>query len=466
MKPELMTHSDKNREHFYINRMSAYAANALSDTLPDHVAEKAKYHILDTFCAMITGARLTVGEMALSYSKTLSQSADKAAGIVASDSFLHPADAALVNGIMAHANETDDSHPAAIGHPGCAIVPAALAAAEANASSGSDFLKAVVLGYDYYARMNIALGSNHIYARGHGPYSIGGAWGAAAAAGALYKIDAERMAYVFSNVAHQTGGIAVWMRDKDHMEKAFHFAGLPARNGVSAAAMIAHGFSGTDDVIEGRGNFMDAYSDNPDRDILIGELGTRFEVMLTNIKKWCVGSPIQSALDSLEYLMENEGVHLGNIEKLTIELPSHVVDVVEDRGVPDINCKHCLALMLVDGRFGFHASHDYARLQDPAILAMKNKMSLLPSAELADALPIRQAIVTAVLLDGRTVSRRTYAVKGVVENPMDRNDVIRKAQDLLSPLLKQETDEFIETVLNIENLSDIRALRTVLQKQD
>src|SRR5690606_1873361 len=131
------------------------------------------------------------------------------------------ADAAMINGIIAHADETDDSHPAAIGHPGCAIVPAALAAAEHNSRSGADFLKAVVLGYDYYARMNLALGPDHIYARGHGPYSIGGSWGAAAAAVALYGIDAERMRYVVSTVAQQTSGIATWMRDVDHMEKAF-----------------------------------------------------------------------------------------------------------------------------------------------------------------------------------------------------------------------------------------------------
>lgn len=441
--------------------MASYAAGALRQSLPDEVVEKAKHHILDTLCALITGVRLHVGEMALSYSHTLGTGSG--ASVTGSARLLHPADAAMINGMIAHADETDDSHPAAIGHPGCAIVPAALAAAEHNGRSGADFLRAVVLGYDYYARMNLALGPSHIYARGHGPYSIGGSWGAAAAAGALYGVDAERMRYVFSNVAQQTSGIATWMRDVDHMEKAFHFGGLPARNGVSAASMIAHGFNGTDDVIHGRGNFMDAFSDAPQRHLLVDELGSRFEIMLTNIKKWCVGSPIQAALDSLEYLMAAEGVSRDSLVSMEVLLPSHVVDVVEDRGVPDINCRHCLALMLVDGRFGFHASHDYARMADPDVLAMKARITLLPSDELADAKPIRQAIVRARLVDGRLVERRTYAVKGVVENPMDRADVILKAHDLVGSLLGDRTDAFFDCVFGLEDVPDIRALRFFLQ---
>lgn len=441
--------------------MADYAAGALSLALPDAVVEKAKHHILDTLCAMITGVHLDVGKMALSYSQTLG--AVEGASVVGSPRLLHPADAAMINGIIAHADETDDSHPAAIGHPGCAIVPAALAAAEHNGRSGADFLKAVVLGYDYYARMNLALGPNHIYARGHGPYSIGGSWGAAAAAGALYGVDRERMRYVFSNVAQQTSGIATWMRDVDHMEKAFHFGGLPARNGVAAASMIAHGFNGTDDVMHGRGNFMDAFSDAPQRALLTDGLGSRFEIMLTNIKKWCVGSPIQAALDSLEYLMEHEGVSRDNVVSMEALLPSHVVDVVEDRGVPDINCRHCLALMLVDDGFGFHASHDYSRLTDPAVVAMKAKIALLPSDELAEAKPIRQAIVRAQLADGRQVERRTYAVRGVVEHPMERPDIVLKARDLVGPILGERTDALLETVFGLEDIPDIRTLRLFLQ---
>ncbi|WP_446916816.1 MmgE/PrpD family protein, partial [Klebsiella pneumoniae] len=66
--------------------------------------------------------------------------------------------AALANGMMGHADETDDSHLGGRFHPGCGIVPAALAVAEREGRSGTDFLRAVALGYDIGARVTMALG--------------------------------------------------------------------------------------------------------------------------------------------------------------------------------------------------------------------------------------------------------------------------------------------------------------------
>ncbi|GIS82329.1 MAG: hypothetical protein CM1200mP15_09610 [Dehalococcoidia bacterium] len=69
---------------------------------------------------------------------------------------------------------------------------------------------------------------------------------------------------------------------------------MNARNGVMAAEMIQMGFTGVYDTFDGDGNFLVAYADNPKGEELIKELGTRFEVMGTNIKKFCTGFPIQS----------------------------------------------------------------------------------------------------------------------------------------------------------------------------
>ena len=90
------------------------------------------------------------------------------------------------------------------------------------------------------------------------------------------------------------------MRDEEHIEKAFDFGGMPARNGVTAAAMVAHGFTGVDDVFSGERSFFVAYG----RAIRspkswCASLGETYEIMRTNIKRWSVGSPIQAPLDSL-----------------------------------------------------------------------------------------------------------------------------------------------------------------------
>lgn len=430
--------------------------------LPERVAEKARHHILDTFAAIISGAGLPVGRLALSYAR--SQGGSAQASIVGLPVPANAVLAAQTNAMLAHADETDDSHPASIGHPGCAVVPAALAAAELAGASGRAFLNAVVLGYDIYARTNLALGARHIYKAGRGPYSIGGAWGAAAAAGTLLRIAPDRLPFLISNIAQQTSGIATWMRDADHIEKAFHFGGMPARNGVSAATMVAHGFTGVDDALSGPGNFLDAFSDEADPDRLVEGLGTRFEIMETNIKKWCVGSPIQSVLDALEALMAQETVRPQTVRHVHVHLPPDMIHVVRDRGMGDISCPFCVALMIVDGAFTFDASHDARRTRDPAVMQMKRRVTLHPSEVLREAVPIRQAIVEIELDDGRTVSHRTRVVRGAFENPMTRSEVVRKATELIAPMLgAAATRDLIGTVLDIENVGDMRELRPLLQ---
>lgn len=445
--------------------LSEYIGTALDRVLPPDVLGKARFHLLDTIAAMVSGARLHVGRMALSYIRSLG---GRSEAIVVGTSFLTTAiDAALANGMLAHADETDDSHAPSISHPGCAVVPAALAMAERTGRSGDDLLRAVVLGYDILTRVNMALGARQLFDRGFGPYSIGGAWGAAAAAGSLARIAVADVPHLLSNIAQQTSGIATWMRDEEHVEKALHFGGMPARNGVAAATMAAHGFRGVPDVLTGPGNFLDTYSARPDRSALTRGLGTEFEIVRTSIKKWSVGSPIQAALDSLEFLMREHGLTADDVAAMSVHLPTKAAYVVADRSVPDINCPHCLAVMLVDGAFGFASSHDYARLADPRVAAVRRRITLIPSDELEQARPVRQAIVEVTRRDGSRLSHRTIAVRGVPENPMNEADIRHKAADLLGTAMGGGgAARLIDTILSIERMADIRELRPLLMEPE
>ena len=88
--------------------------------------------------------------------------------------------------------------------------------------------------------------------------------------------------------------VTSWQTDVGHIEKDFDFAGMPARSGVISATMVEAGFTGVWDVFEGFNNIFDSYTVNHDRAALLNELGSRYEVMLTNIKRYCVGSQIQA----------------------------------------------------------------------------------------------------------------------------------------------------------------------------
>src|SRR3972149_6439004 len=288
-----------------MRQLSAYIAAALRRPLPPAVTEKTKHHLLDTLAAMVSGSRLLPGKTAISYVKTLGGA--KEASVIGTRCVTTAINAALANGMLAHADETDDSHAPSLTHPGCGIVPAALAMAEREQRSGTALLRAVALGYDVGCRLTISLNAYEFREDGHSTHSFGPMFGAAAAAGALAGLNAARTRHLLSYTAQQASGVSCWMRDEEHIEKAFDFGGMPARNGVTGASMVAHGFTGVDDAFSGERNFFAAYGRAPKPAELTRDLGSTYAIMHTNIKRWSVGSPIQAPLDALLDLMREHG---------------------------------------------------------------------------------------------------------------------------------------------------------------
>src|SRR5688572_21471717 len=300
-----------------MQQLSAYIASALRRPLPKTVVEKTKHHVLDTIAAMVSGSRLLPGRKAISYVRTLGGARE--ACVIGSRILTTATNAALANGMLGHADETDDSHAASLTHPGCGIVPAALAMAEREHRNGSALLRAVALGYDVGCRLTLSLNPYEFREDGHSTHSFGPMFGAAAAAGALAGFDQRQARHVLSYTAQQASGVSCWMRDEEHIEKAFDFGGMPARNGVAAAAMVAHGFSAVEDVFDGERNFFVAYGRAPKPQELVRELGEEFEILRTNIKRWSVGSPIQAPLDSLALLIQ-DGLRADQVDKLVVRV--------------------------------------------------------------------------------------------------------------------------------------------------
>jgi 2-methylcitrate dehydratase PrpD len=447
-----------------MRRLSRYVADAPRQRLPKNVAEKTKHHILDTIAAMVSGARLLPGRKGISYVKTLGGA--KEACVIGTGIVTSAANAALANGMSAHADETDDSHAPSLTHPGCGIVPAALAVAERESQSGEALLRAVALGYDICARLTMSLDAYEFREDGHSTHSFGPMFGAAAAAGLLLKVTQDQARYLLSYTAQQASGISCWMRDEEHIEKAFDFGGMPARNGVFAATMAAHGLTGVEDVFSGERSFYVAYGREPKPEMLVQGLGERYEILRTNIKRWSVGSPIQAPLDSLKALIDEHRVTADQVETLAVKVYKQGANTTDNRDMPDICMQHLCAVMLLDGTVTFKSSHDEKRMRHPKVLALRKKITLMPDDELSKAMPSRQGIVELRLRGGRTLRHHTKAVRGTWENPMTRDEVDAKSYDLIAPIAgKERARKLCDAVWKLEGLTDVRKLRPLLQEK-
>jgi 2-methylcitrate dehydratase PrpD len=410
----------------------------------------------------MSGSRLAPGRNAIAYVKALG--GVKEACVIGSSIITTAVNAALANGMLAHADETDDSHAPSLTHPGCGIVPAALAMAERERQNGTGLIRAVALGYDVGCRLTQSLDAYEFRNDGHSTHSFGPLFGAAAAAGALAGLRELQVRHLLSFAAQQASGISCWMRDRKHVEKAFDFGGMPARNGVTAATMVAHGFTGVDDVFAGERNFFVAYGRKPDPNVLVRGLGATYEIMNTNIKRWSVGSPIQAPLDSLLDLIREHQIKAEDVERLVVRVAHQGANTVDNRAMPDICMQHMCAIMLIDGKVTFASSHDEKRMNDRKVLALRNRIALHGDDALSAAMPSRQGIVEISLCNGRQLKQHTRAVRGTAENPMTRAEVDEKSYDLMAPVIgKSRARKLCDAVWKLEKIRDVCGLRPLLR---
>jgi 2-methylcitrate dehydratase PrpD len=453
-----------------MEKLSAYMSEAAGRELPDDVVEKTKHHILDTFAAMISGSELPPGRGALQFARAYG--GKEIATVAASNIVCGPIEAAFANGVLAHSDETDDSHGPSRSHPGVSVIPAALAAGEHFGIGGAQFLRAVALGYDVGTRITMCMGGPGYQAATHrSTHGTVATFAAGAAAGCAASLNPQQMRFLLDYTAQQSSGIGAWARDAEHMEKAFLFGGKPAAGAVTTAILIHSGWTGVDDVFSGPDNFFEAYAPKENGQMkadptqLVDKLGERFEITRTNIKKWTVGSPIQAPLDALAGFFQKKSFTANDVQKVVVRIAADEANTVSNREMPDICMQHMVAIMLLDKTATFASAHDKARMTDPAVLRQRAKVEVLADPRIDARRPRREAIVELTLVDGTQLSDWIRDVRGTVENPMTREEVVNKARDLVTPVLGKDTcSNLINKVLSLETLRTIRELRPTLQK--
>lgn len=442
-------------------RLSTYMSEAAGRALPASIVRETKHHILDTLAAMVSGADLIPGQHALRFAR--SYGGAKVATVVASDILSGPIEAAMVNGVLANADETDDNYSTGGAHPGCAIVPAALAIGEQNGIDGARFIRAVALGYDVGMRAFKLVAKGGVLSETH---NIVGTFGASAACGCAIALDTAQMRTLIDYASQQAGaGIGAWRQDTEHVEKSFMFGGMGARNGVTAALLVQAGWTGVNDVFSGPGNLFQSYAPRADPEILVHRLGEDYEVTRTIIKKWSTGGPIQSPLEAVDLIRRRRPFDADDVRQVNVRVATSAADKIDDSVMANLSMQYLIAVMLIDKALSFEAAHDERRMHDPAVVRQKAKIKVIADKGLERLLPRRVAIVEITFSDGTTLTERNDTVRGSPENPMSSEDVAAKARGLIAPVLGNEKcTRLIEAIFALEDVGDIRQLRPLLQR--
>jgi 2-methylcitrate dehydratase PrpD len=445
-------------------KLSKYISSAQTKLLPKIVTERAKIHLIDTFAAMISGSKLDPGKKAIQYAKTLGGKSE--CGIIGTQMLTTPQNAALVNGMFGHSDETDDTHPPSLTHPGTSVIPAALAISEKYKLSGNDMLKAIVLGYDICSRILLTLKPMPYLRSGHHAGATGQIFGAAAAAGSLLRLSPQEIRYMLSYTGQQTAGLYTMFRDPEHIEKAYAMGGMPSHNGLQAAMMVKAGWTGVEDIFSGERDFFYTFApDSYDINDLVNNLGKNFEIMRAAIKRWPIGGPIQGPMHVLNDLIKKYQFNAEDIEQIIAKMPDKELEIVNHRPMPDISVQHLLSVMAIDKKLTFKSAHDFKRMRDPKILKFKTRVIAIGDETLTDVQRRWRCVMEIHLKNGTILHGQTMAAKGSFENPLNLDEEKEKAIDLMAPVIgKNKSLELFEVLKNIENVKNVQALRKLYSK--
>jgi 2-methylcitrate dehydratase PrpD len=237
---------------------------------------------------------------------------------------------------------------------------------------------------------------------------------------------------------------------------------MPARNGVTAALLVQSGFTGNRDVLEGDQNIIKTYAPcDPHK--LLSELGQRFTITSCLVKKYPVGSPMMETVDATLAMLAKQPIQPQDVERVVVRIPASGARTVNNRKMPDVNVQYMVSTILLDGKLTFESAHDYNRFRDPRVQEMKQRVELILDEELERTGARFQGVVEVYLKDGRTLREHVINCRGRPQNPMDPEEVEKKAAWLLEPVLgKEKVDQIIVASRRLESFGSVRDLARLL----
>ncbi|MEP7380485.1 MAG: MmgE/PrpD family protein [Gemmatimonadota bacterium] len=446
--------------------LADFAANARFEDLPPAVLDATHRAVLDWLGSALAGAHEPPAAMARSVVRQLGTSDDATVFLGERSSAVG---AALANGVASHILELDDVHKGSTLHAAAPVIPAALAVAEREHSSGRDFLLAVALGYDVALRVGEAVNPSH-YRHWH-PTGTAATFGAAVAAASLQRLPARCMLDALGSAGTQAAGL--WEFNADGaMSKSLH-PGKAAANGVLAADLAREGFTGASRILEGDRGFFAATSTTHDATRITDALGSRWKVTENCYKLHsCCGhthTAIDVALEQRAAAGWRGSEALARLMRVDVETYAQGYEIVKahDPSTPyqaKFSLAYCVAAALLEGAVGLRqfSGDRFALLgvTDARIRALLPRIVVRVAPDLTARYPAEWGTrVTFVNTDGSEAQAGASFPRGNPENPVATATLIEKLHALVGTRYKAGVAS--RAVTAVESLADADDMATV-----
>ena len=444
--------------------LAAYAAHQRQTSLSADVTHHAKRALIDWFAALLPGSVLPPAtllvdalEDELDHGRAIIYGSNRRASLRA---------AALINATASHTIEFDDIFRDAVYHPGCPVIGAGLAAAQARGANGSALLRAIVVGYEISTRIGVAVQPSH-YRFWHTTGTVG-TFGAAASVASILGATAGQTAHALGNAGTFAAALQQAFRS-DAMSKPLH-AGHAADAGAMAAMGAARGITGALDVLEGAAGFGAAMSVNPNWAAATDGLGSRYNITQMTFKNHGCCGHCFAAIDAALALQATHRFHHQDIAAIAVGGYQATLDVTGRKSVATpfegrFSTPFTVATALVHGSVRL-AAFEPDRITDPVVQALMAKIDVSVDPGCAAAFPgVRSAHVTITLKDGRQVSHYQPNRKGDPEDKLTDGELEAKFLELAGPVVGDTAARgLLAQLWAIDMLNDVRLAPVVLQR--
>ncbi len=436
-------------EDTLLTRQAGFYSSLAPEDLPREVAEKARRVLMDFLCETAAGFR--EGELASLAIDYVKETGGRGEATILCDGVMVPAPwAALAMGIMAHSIELDDGHRWGTSHPAVAVIPAVLAMGEKSGSSFPEILKGIVIGYDAMLRAARAINPSHLK-RGFHSTGTCGAIGAAAGCASIMGLSADEFAYAMSIGGLQSAGLQEMLHDHPGIKPLQ--PGKAAFAGVLSAEFARRGARSPRTLFEGQHGWLKAMCDGEySADGLTGDLGLRWEILLTYTKLYPTCRHCHAAIDLVREARSTLGCTDADVESILVR--TYTLGIVEVGQVftPEtfeeamFSMPFSLAVAL---RKGNVTLQDYTPelIRDEGLRRLARSVTIEADEHMDAIYPEeRGAWMRVTLRDGRTFERGIPVAKGEPENPVSDGDLLEKLSLMLAPYAPEA---FVNDLWNI-----------------
>ncbi len=402
--------------------VAKFVASIKPGDLPANVMHEAKRSLLNFVGGAVSVAYHPVVETAVRVHEIYS--GNRNTTLIGRHERLDPLSASFVNAVSANLLDYDDTHLRTVIHPTAPVAPPCLALAETETLGGEAMVTAFALGAEIECRLGNMVTGGH-YQRGWHITATCGVFGAAVAAAHLMGLPKEKIAHAIGIAASQSAGIA----ENLPTEAKNVGVGNAARGGLLAALFAEEGYDAAPRSLEGRQGWAKATGDEPMLDELLGQLGTRWELLANTYKPYPAGIVMHAIIDACLDLRERHRLDGDNIDSVVVS-GDGLLEARGDRTIGNardtrVSVHHSAAAPFLWGKAGIDEFSDPKAMSDEA-KRFREKVTFVRS----DTIARGGARVVVRTRDGASHEATVLAARGSIEKPMTDAELESKVREL------------------------------------